>query len=466
MRCEAVVRGASIPADPFAALGALDQTELLRCLLGDELENLVAKRFDAVTPALSHALLASLRCQEVVTTNYDDCYERAVVAQDPEADIAVMPWQKPEPGRPWLLKLHGDASEPDSVVLTRGQFIGYDSRWRPVGSVFQSLLMIRQLLVVGASLSDDNVLRLAHEVRALRQRHEIEGLLGHVVSLGQPPLRAQLWTGELEWVGLDGECEEEQARHLEIFLDAVAMHACQRSPYLLHPYYDDLLNGGTESDLAERARDLASRITAAVEGGRPAAGSGLAGAAHRARLLGCRRRGPAGRLSTAPGRHVRGRSGHQLSCPETCPPIAPCGTSPARPSLPVTPSPTQAPAARPTKVRRRRAPSPTNRRRSSGRRTSEHSSGTRGPRCPRARQGHRAPRHPDLGPGRRGERVRRHPQLGGPAVTDGRAGDPRPDRWTVRTVVERLETRGDPFRALLLPTGASADRVTESRPYA
>ncbi len=27
--------------------------------------------------------------------------------------------------------------------------------------------------------------------------------------------------------------------------------------------------------------------------------------------------------------------------------------------------------------------------------------------------------------------------------------DLRPDRWTVRTVLERLATKGDPFRALL-----------------
>jgi bifunctional non-homologous end joining protein LigD len=32
--------------------------------------------------------------------------------------------------------------------------------------------------------------------------------------------------------------------------------------------------------------------------------------------------------------------------------------------------------------------------------------------------------------------------------------DLRPDRWTIRTVLDRLEQRGDPFRALL---GAEQD---------
>jgi len=264
MRARAVEGGAEIPAQDFDALDVLDQTELLRSVLGDELELRVAERFQSASPALSHALLASLRCQEAVTTNYDCCYEVAMSAVGgADTSVAVMPWEKPVPGRPWLLKLHGDAGRPESVVLTRGQFIGYDGRWRPVGSVFQALLMTRQLLVVGASLSDDNVLRLAHEVRALRRRHDIDDPLGTVLTLGTPPLRARLWEGELDWVGFSGDSGEQQARHLEIFLDAVAMHASHASPYLLHPYYADLLDD-VEADLAERARVLAADVEAAA----------------------------------------------------------------------------------------------------------------------------------------------------------------------------------------------------------
>jgi SIR2-like domain len=272
MRARAVEGGAEIPAPDFDALDVLDQTELLRSLLGEELEVRVAERFQSASPALSHALLASLRCQEAVTTNYDCCYEVAMSAVGgadtsavggADTSVAVMPWEKPVPGRPWLLKLHGDAGRPESVVLTRGQFIGYDGRWRPVGSVFQALLMTRQLLVVGASLSDDNVLRLAHEVRALRRRHDIDDPLGTVLALGTPPLRARLWEGELDWVGFSGGSGEQQARHLEIFLDAVAMYASRASPYLLHPYYADLLDD-VEADLAHRARELAADVEAAA----------------------------------------------------------------------------------------------------------------------------------------------------------------------------------------------------------
>ena len=267
IRRAAIDKGAHIPEDEFDALGVLDQTELLHALLQDELETLVAERFADVTPALSHALLAGLQCAEAVTTNYDSGYETAVRARDQGAPIAVMPWEKPVPGRPWLLKLHGDAARPGSVVLTRGQFIGYDSRWRPVGSVFQALMMTRRLLVVGASLTDDNVLRLAHEVRALRRRHAIDEPLGYALSLGPPPLRARLWGNDLEWIGLEGGSEAEQARQLEILLDVVATHASHSSPYLLQPEFADLLNPDLEVGLADQARELGRRIASATSRG-------------------------------------------------------------------------------------------------------------------------------------------------------------------------------------------------------
>ncbi len=268
MRQRAVAKGTELSTADFESMDLLDRTELLQTLLGDELEEHVTRRFQETVPALSHALLASLRCEAAITTNYDRCYEAAVEARDPSCRLRVMPWERPEAGRPWLLKLHGDVRHPGSVVLTRGEFFAYDSHWRPVGSVFQALMMTRQLLVVGASLSDDNVLRLAHEVRALRKEHDIDPWLGHVLTLGSPPLRARLWEGELDWLGFTGDTPEQQARRLEIFLDAVAAYACDTTPYLLHPHFQDLLNEDEESALADDARRLARAVDAAVGKGK------------------------------------------------------------------------------------------------------------------------------------------------------------------------------------------------------
>jgi hypothetical protein len=129
--------GTELSTADFESMDLLDRTELLQTLLGAELEEHVTQRFRDAVPALSHALLASLRCEAAVTTNYDRCYELAV-----------------------------------------------------------------------------------------------------------------------------------QARHLEIFLDVVAAHACHDTPYFLHPHFEDLLNDDEESALAVDARGLAEAIDAAVATGR------------------------------------------------------------------------------------------------------------------------------------------------------------------------------------------------------
>jgi hypothetical protein len=61
--------------------------------------------------------------QEFVTTNYDPLVELA--AADIGRDLSVLPFDDAVPGRPWLLKLHGDAAHPESVVLTREEYLQF-----------------------------------------------------------------------------------------------------------------------------------------------------------------------------------------------------------------------------------------------------------------------------------------------------------------------------------------------------
>lgn len=248
---DSTVRG----SDAFAQLGVLEQAELLQRELRGRLTQLVADRMRQLDkPALSHVLLAALGCREVVTTNYDRCFEVAVAGQD--EDLSVMPWEEPRPDLPWLLKLHGDVEHHESIVLTRGHFLGYDARWRPAASLFQAVLLTRHLLVVGVSLTDDNILRLAHETTQFRRAHDTTTRFGSVLALDEDPLKARLWREELDWIGMGGDTEAEQARHLEIFLDALATHACRDASFLLDPDFRSLLSE-PEQQLADLAGSMA-----------------------------------------------------------------------------------------------------------------------------------------------------------------------------------------------------------------
>lgn len=241
----------------------LDQAELLARRLEGRLGEAVADITRRVTRyALGHAFLAALGCREAVTTNYDDLYERA--AHDAgEQVVPVIPFEDVHPSAPWLLKMHGDVAHPERIVLTRSDFVGFDASSRPMGSVLQALLLTRHLLVVGASMTDDNFLRLAHEVLAFRTTHrgaEPQPLLGTVVTLRPDPLKAELWRDRFHYVAAaDADAPDgEPARRLAIFLDTVAMFAAPAS-HLADPRYEYLLSDDDRA-IAHHARELAQHL--------------------------------------------------------------------------------------------------------------------------------------------------------------------------------------------------------------
>ena len=246
----------------------LDKAELLHLKLGASFGNEVAKLIDITKRyAITHAMLASLGCREIVTTNYDHLYESAASDITDGENVPTLPFDPTRPGTPWVLKMHGDIRDPESIVLTRSDFVGYDAKSRPMGSMVQSLMITKHLLFVGASMTDDNFLRLAHEVFAF---HESEARksqpaaerdpIGTVVTLAKSPARAQLWKNRFTYVhASEAESIPDQARDLAIFLDLLAM-LTSPSAHLLDPRYENLLGSMDELAAARSARALLTMI--------------------------------------------------------------------------------------------------------------------------------------------------------------------------------------------------------------
>lgn len=205
---------------------------------------------------LGHGLLANLGVDEVLTTNYDVLYEQAYrAAGSPSGELRVLPRQTAMPGAPWLLKMHGDVVDDDHVVLSRGDYLDYDARHRPLASMVQALLMTRHMVFVGFSLVDENFVRLAHDVQALMGSAAGARPVGTVLSLLPDPLRQSLWAGQLNFDVLDSPGEphstgsqgpearlRRNARRLEVFLDQVGMAVPRIPAYLLDPAYVDMLD--------------------------------------------------------------------------------------------------------------------------------------------------------------------------------------------------------------------------------
>lgn len=152
----------------------LDQVSFLREIIGeDALRVEVARRFqrtDAV-PTEVHRALALLDGAVFVTTNYDDLLERAIAEKSGKRPRVVLPddldgVRDLEPGD--VLKLHGDASQPASIVLAHEddfRLSGLMRRdtWR---KRLESLLQPpHQTILVGYSFRDVNLRHLADGLR-------------------------------------------------------------------------------------------------------------------------------------------------------------------------------------------------------------------------------------------------------------------------------------------------------------
>ncbi|RBY97985.1 SIR2 family protein [Blastococcus sp. TF02-8] len=237
----------------LSRLPAQDSAALLARELGaDELEAFVEERFGPGSYALAHALIADLPVQEFVTTNYDPLVELA--AADIGREVRVLPFDVAEPGAPWLLKLHGDAAHPQSVVLTREEYLQFGSTGAALAGVLHSLLLTRHVLFVGTSMLDDDLIRIAHQVRtALQTRGSgTARRTGTVLALREDPARARLWERDVETVSMApaGAPSAEAARRLEVLLDLIGCLSTPPTGYLLDPAYRGMLDD-EERALAE-----------------------------------------------------------------------------------------------------------------------------------------------------------------------------------------------------------------------
>jgi len=207
--------------------------------------------------SLQHALLASLPSREAITTNFDKLFEEASRTDD--KDIAVLPDDPSQTDGRWLLKLHGSLDDPDRMVLTRSDYLEMPRRYGALIGLVQGLLLMRHMMFVGYSLSDEDFHELIHEVRTARGGSS-GGARGTVLTLFDDGLERQLWEDDLHVVPMTSRPPEEKsmlpeaARQLEVFLDLVGYLSTTSAAFFLDPTYDSLSDD--EADLRDALTNL------------------------------------------------------------------------------------------------------------------------------------------------------------------------------------------------------------------
>ncbi|MCQ1956992.1 SIR2 family protein [Arthrobacter sp. zg-Y826] len=260
--------------------GHLDQASILRSVYEERAEQGAPSFNEAIEElvelkryGLAPALLASLGSREAITLNYDELFEFA--SADAGVPRSVIPAGAGEHDD-WLrlLKLHGSVTDPDSIVLTRDDYLGFSTSRNALSALVKATLMTQHLLFVGFGLTDDHFHEILHDVKqALPQENRTGEGPATALMLSTDPLDQRMWSNQLNLVPMSEESRKEfipsSGRMLEIFLDLLVALSTDSHSYLLGDGYEGALTQ-SERSLRETLLDLGKRLTnseAASSGG-------------------------------------------------------------------------------------------------------------------------------------------------------------------------------------------------------
>lgn len=242
-------------AEQFRQLSPLDQANILQTLHesaqvnGEEPKesfgSLVSSFVQVDRYGLAPTLLANLPSDGAITLNYDSLFERA--SADAGRSRSVIPHDPAnaydDTDSRWLLKLHGSVSQPDSIVLTRDDYLGFNANREALSALVKAHLMTHHLLFVGFGLKDDHFHEIVHDVRrAMPHDPGQPASLGTVLTLNADPLQELAWKEKLTFISMEHPMSRDCGRTLEIFLDALTCFSTASHFYFLAPKYEGGLN--------------------------------------------------------------------------------------------------------------------------------------------------------------------------------------------------------------------------------
>jgi len=122
--------------------------------------------------------------------------------------VLRIPWDLKEAreesaDHPQLIKMHGCVKDPSSIVITREDYMRYADTRGVLRGLLSEMLMQRELLVVGFSLTDENVHKAIDEVRKIRNDgagNKQDVMLGTCTTLVENSMFRQLWKDDFQIV--------------------------------------------------------------------------------------------------------------------------------------------------------------------------------------------------------------------------------------------------------------------------
>jgi hypothetical protein len=231
----------------LASVPALDAATVIEARLGEGLlKPLIAESLSSTVYGLGHSLSASLAFREAVTTNYDTLYETAY--RDCGRSISILPHDPRPRADGWILKVHGCVTKSDDIVITRRDYLRYDSTRSALFGIVQAMLITRHIVFLGFSLKDDNFYALIDAVRRAIDGDNATQVsreqFGTVILQSAAPFSDELWKRDF---GIVAALNNENldllvgSRRIEIFLDYLGYRAYDASAHILDDRYESAL---------------------------------------------------------------------------------------------------------------------------------------------------------------------------------------------------------------------------------
>lgn len=247
---------------------SIDQAEIVMGQFGDAeaFNTAVIRHVNIQRYGLAPTLLAALPLEQAITLNYDGLFEMA--SRDAGTPCAVIPGPEMADAQRWLLKMHGSVDDVKSIVLTRSDYMGFESQRGVLAALVKASLVTKRLLFVGFGLSDDHFHQILHDVRSLAPTTLAKSAVA--LTLVDDELDAMAWKDRLDLVAIApaGARTADAARTLEVVLDLVLALATGADSYLLDPAFASQLS---EDEKAMAASLVFARAALAMQPPRDAA---------------------------------------------------------------------------------------------------------------------------------------------------------------------------------------------------
>lgn len=230
-------------------LDYLDQPTIMEERMGSEkFRATIAELVGGGLFTPGHAILSDMRAP-TATTNYDDLFERS--AQDGE--VLRLPWDSlaisEETGGPKrsLIKLHGCVSHPESIVLTRKDYMRYGSDRQAVRGLVHEKLLTTHIVFIGFSMTDSNLHLIIDDVRRSLEKKagvDPEGILGSILCMTDNAMFRELWDQDFSITAFGKSWDDNPAWFHDCFLDSLGAAVAKAkaiSSFVLDPKFAALL---------------------------------------------------------------------------------------------------------------------------------------------------------------------------------------------------------------------------------